>query len=73
MDLSDIEALLIETNTTNTPAVYIEQKGPLYQSDVSMTCTSRRCGAPTFYKLNGMPMCTRHCLLMMNEMLIERG
>lgn len=57
-----------------------EQHGPLRHYDKTMTCVStatstthRKCGAPTFWKLNGIPTCSTHALFVMNKMLYERG
>ena len=47
------------------------QKGPLKRYDKEMRCTSRRCGSPTYYKVEGMPLCTVHALKMLNELIVE--
>jgi hypothetical protein len=52
---------------------WIEQTGPLIQYDREMRCASRGCGSSTFFKLQGIPKCTTHCLKTMNEMLQELG
>jgi hypothetical protein len=46
-----------------------EQVGPLRRYDTAMTCTSRRCGSPTFFKFQGAPLCMIHCLNAMNQMI----
>jgi hypothetical protein len=47
-----------------------EQKGPLRQYEKGMLCTSKNCGAPTNFKLEGAPYCMIHCLRLMNQMLL---
>jgi hypothetical protein len=49
------------------------QEGPFKFYDKEMRCLSRRCGSPTYYKLQGVPYCSKHIILKMNEMLIELG
>lgn len=49
------------------------QEGPFRFFDREMRCASRGCSSPTHYKLQGIAYCSKHCLLKMNEMLIELG
>lgn len=49
------------------------QYGPLRYYDTEMRCSSRRCGSPTHYKVQGAPKCTVHALKELNEMLFNQG
>ena len=44
--------------------------------DKELRCTSRRCGSPTYIKVQGMPLCSTHAILRLSELLdpkIEEG
>jgi len=47
--------------------------GPLRWFDRELRCTSRRCNSPTYCKIKGMPLCSMHALVMLNDMLVEKG
>lgn len=47
-----------------------KQYGPLRRFDTEMRCTRRRCGSPSYYKVNGMPRCSIHALMDLNELVL---
>lgn len=50
-----------------------KQVGPLRFTDRESRCASRGCSSPTYLKLEGVPRCSAHALVMMNEMLVKEG
>lgn len=47
------------------------QVGPLRWFDREMRCLSKRCGAPTYLKVNGVALCWVHAIRRLNEIIVE--
>jgi len=78
MELDFLEQILEESVDETKEYVHKlyavpEQNGPFRFFDTEKRCSSRGCSSPTHYKLQGISYCSKHCLLKMNDMLIELG
>lgn len=69
LDTSEINALLKKSMPPEPPKQY----GPMRRFDREMRCASKGCGSSTYLKLQGIPYCTAHTLIRLNNMLVELG
>jgi hypothetical protein len=76
LDAATLERLsAVKTKTVAAKQGYPAppQTGPLRFSDREAICTTRRCGSPTYLKVQGAPKCMMHALIELNEMLVNAG
>jgi hypothetical protein len=70
LTLDDLEDLLDEPSIP-------QQKGPLRRFDREMQCLNSygprkiSCRSPTYYKVNGIPLCSVHAIQRLNDIIIE--
>jgi hypothetical protein len=74
-----IAALMGPTKRTPTSTPVIEPPHRTYKNkrntkhvkwcDTEMSCLSRRCGSPTWIKINGVPKCNTHAIIELSKLL----
>lgn len=55
------------------PRQTLHPEGPVSYSDKEMRCSERRCGSPTYIKVEGLSQCTTHAIRRLNNMFAEAG
>lgn len=45
--------------------------GPARIYDKEHRCATKGCSSPTYYKIEGVPRCSAHALIILNDLVIE--